>query len=252
MSGKFRAHIRSNIIGYIALFFALSTGSAVALNGSNTVFTDDIVDNQVFSADVRNDTLAGGGLGAADLRAGSVGSSEVADNSLTRADIANAAGDVGSDAVTADLLDGIDSRAFVRGYGTSEADNVTGRSSLQSNRVVLAPDNAAKHLFTNIPRLGELTAHCFDDHAEIRWRNTTPWIIDRWQEVNGSWSAGLVGPQGLARVAHSDSWPGGTLALGLGNDPGPRSIAIVHGFAFQGTNGAPCGLQAQATVWTIE
>jgi hypothetical protein len=87
VSAKVRAHIRSNIIGYIALFFALSTGSAVALSGSNTVFTDDIVDNQVYSADVRNDTLSGGGLGAADLKAASVGTSEVALNSLSGGDI---------------------------------------------------------------------------------------------------------------------------------------------------------------------
>jgi hypothetical protein len=71
----------------IAVFFVLSGGTAVALNGSNTVFSDDIVDNQVFSADVRNDRLAGGGLAASDLRAGSVGHSEVIDNSLTGADI---------------------------------------------------------------------------------------------------------------------------------------------------------------------
>jgi hypothetical protein len=74
---RIRQHLRSNIIGYIALFFALSTGSAVALSGSNTVFTDDIVDNQVYSGDVRNDTLSGGGLGAPDLRPNSVGASEV-------------------------------------------------------------------------------------------------------------------------------------------------------------------------------
>ena len=62
MSARIRDHIRSNVIGYVALFFALSTGSAVALSGSNTVFTDDIVDNHVRSEDVRDDTLAGGGL----------------------------------------------------------------------------------------------------------------------------------------------------------------------------------------------
>jgi hypothetical protein len=74
---RIRQHLRSNIIGYVALFFALSTGSAVALSGSNTVFTDDIVDNQVYSADVRNDTASGGGLAALDLRPNSVGASEV-------------------------------------------------------------------------------------------------------------------------------------------------------------------------------
>lgn len=70
----------------LAVFVALG-GTATALSGSNTVFSDDIVDDQVRSADVRNDTLTGGGLTAADLRAGSVGPSEVKNNSLTGASI---------------------------------------------------------------------------------------------------------------------------------------------------------------------
>ena len=102
MSARIRDHIRSNVIGYVALFFALSTGSAVALSGSNTVFTDDIVDNHVRSEDVRNDTLAGGGLTAVDLRPGSVGTSEVADESLGAGDLA--AGSVGTSEVVADSL----------------------------------------------------------------------------------------------------------------------------------------------------
>ena len=73
----------------MCLFLVLGGGTAVALSGSNTVFSDDIVDNQVKSADVRDDTLSGGGLAPADLRAGSVGASEVADDSLTGADILN-------------------------------------------------------------------------------------------------------------------------------------------------------------------
>src|SRR6058998_3012786 len=86
MSAKLRAHIRGNIVGYVALFFALSTGSAVALSGSNTVFTDDIVNDQVRSDDVRNDTLGGGGLQAVDLRPDSVGASEVVNDSLGTAE----------------------------------------------------------------------------------------------------------------------------------------------------------------------
>jgi hypothetical protein len=82
MSRRIRKHIRSNIIGYIALFFALSTGSAVALSGSNTVFTDDIA-NDTFTSP----TQGQGGLVAADLRPGSVGTSEATDNSLTGTDI---------------------------------------------------------------------------------------------------------------------------------------------------------------------
>jgi hypothetical protein len=83
MSRAIRQHLRSNIVGYIALFFALSTGSAVALSGTNTVDSGDIIDNQVYSADVRNDTLSGGGLAAADLRPSSVGGSEVKAGAVT-------------------------------------------------------------------------------------------------------------------------------------------------------------------------
>jgi hypothetical protein len=81
--GRIRQHLRSNVVGYIALFFALSTGSAVALSGSNTVFTDDIA-NDTQPASGGNPA---GGLQAADLRPGSVGSSEAANNSLAGADI---------------------------------------------------------------------------------------------------------------------------------------------------------------------
>ncbi len=52
----------ANVVASLSLFLVLSGGTAVALTGSNTVFSDDIVDNQVKSADVRNDTLTGGGL----------------------------------------------------------------------------------------------------------------------------------------------------------------------------------------------
>jgi hypothetical protein len=117
MSAKLRTHIRSNIIGYVALFFALSTGSAVALSGSNTVYTDDIVDNQVYSADVRNDTLTGGGLAAADLKPSSVGTSEVVNNSLTGTDVSESSlGEVPS-ASNADTLDGVNSTGFFSSNG---------------------------------------------------------------------------------------------------------------------------------------
>jgi hypothetical protein len=85
---RIRSHLTyANVMATIAVFLVLSGGTAVALSGSNTVFSDDIVDNQVYSADVRNDALGGGGLGAVDLKPGSVGSSEVVDSSLTGADV---------------------------------------------------------------------------------------------------------------------------------------------------------------------
>jgi hypothetical protein len=83
---KIRQHIRSNVVGYVALFIALS-GTAYA---AGTVGSDDVIDNSLISADIRNDTSTSpsGGLVAADLRPGSVGTSEVANDNLTGGDIA--------------------------------------------------------------------------------------------------------------------------------------------------------------------
>jgi len=118
------------VIALIALFVSLG-GTAAALSGSNTVFSDDIVDNQVFSADVRNDTLAGGGLGAADLKPSSVGTSEVAANSLNGGDI-NESG-LGT-VPNANQLDGIDSTAFLDRCpaGTSEFGRICAGSDGQA------------------------------------------------------------------------------------------------------------------------
>ncbi len=38
----------ANVIATLALFLVLTGGTAVALKGSNTVFSDDIVNDQVF------------------------------------------------------------------------------------------------------------------------------------------------------------------------------------------------------------
>jgi hypothetical protein len=92
-----RAHLRSNVVGYLALFVALS-GTAVALPATNTVFGDDIVNGEVStkdisdsdgvrSADVRDDDKRGGGLAAADLARNSVGPSEIDEAAVRRAEI---------------------------------------------------------------------------------------------------------------------------------------------------------------------
>jgi hypothetical protein len=82
------------------------------LTGSNTVFSDDIVDNQVKGVDVRDDTLTGGGLTAADLRAGSVAGSEVENDSLTGADVKESSLGRVPQAGNAGTLDGLDSTRF--------------------------------------------------------------------------------------------------------------------------------------------
>jgi hypothetical protein len=105
MSRRIREHIRSNVIGYLALFVAMS-GTAYAVDGplpgQNQVGSADIINNDVYSADVRNDTLSGGGLAAADLAPNAVGTSEVAGNAIGSAKVAPdslGAADLGSGSV---------------------------------------------------------------------------------------------------------------------------------------------------------
>jgi len=75
----------ANVVATLALFLVLGGGAAWA---ANTIGSADIIDNEVYSADVRDDTLTGGGLGRQDLNAGSVRSSEVTNNTLATPDFA--------------------------------------------------------------------------------------------------------------------------------------------------------------------
>src|SRR5262245_27387194 len=94
MLARLLAHLRGQWVGALALFLVLTGGAAYA---AHTVFRSDIVDNQGSAADVRNDTLTGGGLRRADLRTDSVRAAEsvsgggrgpeVEDQSLTGVDI---------------------------------------------------------------------------------------------------------------------------------------------------------------------
>jgi hypothetical protein len=92
MSKAIGEHIRSNVIGYLALFVALS-GTAYAVDGplpgQNQVGSADIINDEVYSADVRNDSLSGGGLAAADLASNSVGSSEVGTGAIGTGEVAD-------------------------------------------------------------------------------------------------------------------------------------------------------------------
>ncbi len=127
-----RNHLRSNVVGYLALFVALS-GTAVALPATNTVFSDDIVNGQVKSkdisdsngvrsADVRDDDKNGGGLAAIDLARGSVGSSEIA------------ADGVGSPEIKTDAVRG--SEIATDGVGSPEiAENAVGSSEIGTDSV---------------------------------------------------------------------------------------------------------------------
>jgi hypothetical protein len=177
---RVRRHLTfANIASGIALFVALGGGTAVALSGANTVFSDDIVNDQVFSADVRNDSLSGGGLAAADLRAGSVATSEVADNSLGAVDLAP--GSVGASEVTDSSLTGTD---IVNGslgpteFGTipaARADNSATQTIAASTPTVISLDGEGFDTMnlhdtaTNNSRLTAPIAGVYQINGRVHW-----------------------------------------------------------------------------------
>jgi hypothetical protein len=147
-----RHHLRSNVVGYVALFVAVS-GTAVALPATNTVFSDDIVNgevkskdisdsNGVRSADVRDDDKQGGGLAAVDLARGSVGSSEIATDGVGSPEVktdavrgsAIATDGVGSPEIQQDAVRR--SEIATDGVGSLEiAENAVGASEIGTDSV---------------------------------------------------------------------------------------------------------------------
>ena len=81
----------ANVCSFLALLIALGTGSAYA---ANTVFSTDIVDGEVKTADLDNNAVTGakiraGVVGTTDLAADAVDGSKVLDASIAHADLSN-------------------------------------------------------------------------------------------------------------------------------------------------------------------
>ena len=128
-------HFRDNVVGYIALFLVLTGGTAYALDGANTVFTDDIVDGEVRNADIRSGSvttgkIANGDVLTEDLAFDAVRGDRVADGSLTGADLADRS--IGGQKVGVGTLAGINvadgslSGADIADGGISAADILDG------------------------------------------------------------------------------------------------------------------------------
>ena len=85
MGARIRDHIRSNVVGYLALFIALS-GTAYAVDGplpgQDQVGSADIINNDVQSADIRDANVA-----TADIRSDAVTGGKILNSSVTGADV---------------------------------------------------------------------------------------------------------------------------------------------------------------------
>jgi hypothetical protein len=106
MSKRIREHLRSNVVGYVAIFLFAVGGTAYATHpgGANTISTGDIINGEVKSGDIGEfevragdiapDSLGGakianGSIGNVDLGAGASSSNTIADNGIQNVDIAN-------------------------------------------------------------------------------------------------------------------------------------------------------------------
>ena len=132
-----RNHIRSNVIGYVALFFAIS-GTAMALPGTNTVNSGDIINEEVRAADIRENAVGSSELrtdavGSAVIRADAVGSSEIVTDAVGASEISNNAidqGEVAPNGIGADELTTINRRSAT---SAPIANNSSGNVGVQCN-----------------------------------------------------------------------------------------------------------------------
>lgn len=104
---RVRDHIRSNFVAYVAL--VLLAGSASALQGRNTVYSDDIVDGEVKKPDLGANAVSGekirdGEIGNTDLALDAVSGTQVVNESLGGADVT----DESVTGVDVDIVDGSD------------------------------------------------------------------------------------------------------------------------------------------------
>jgi hypothetical protein len=133
---RLRSHLTyANVMVTVLAFIVLCGGTAVALDGQNTVFGDDIVNGEVQSPDILD-----GAVGKVDLRNGSINSSKVKNNGIGGVDIADN-GSVGSAEVSglggADITDGSLTGDDIADTGLTGADtaddSLTGDDILESS-----------------------------------------------------------------------------------------------------------------------
>ena len=233
MKGSFKtALIAAVVSAFVAAGAAVATTKTFVLGTTNTV-------------DAPSTVTAGSGLNTKMLQLtnNSAGSSATALALTTPSSrppmIVSSQARVAN--LNVDKLDGKDSAGFVQGRGTFLA-----------NRLVFVPP--AGNTLLTIPGLGQLNASCLTGSAQIVWANNTAGPIDAWVDIADShFTARVINPGfGLPVADTLRDARGGTLALGVGNDPGARRSALLHAFVFQGGAGAPCGFQVQGTLWTSQ
>jgi hypothetical protein len=96
MSKQIFDHLRSNVIGYLALFLTLTMGTAYAThkNGANTISSIDVIDGEVKTPDlaanaVTGDKVLNRSINFGDIAADAISSGHIATGSILSSDVRN-------------------------------------------------------------------------------------------------------------------------------------------------------------------
>jgi hypothetical protein len=189
MGEKIRQHIRSNVVGYVALFIALS-GTAYA---AGTVGSADIIDESILSQDIKN-----GEVKTLDIAPNAIGTGRLADGAVQNQDLA--ADSVTTDKVKDETLKALDIAPESLGSGRIKDGTLTGADILNGSLTSVetdplistsGPDSIPANKFSVRPI--ELTT------PADTLRNLTPWngMDGLWLQVQchvfGSTSLTLIG-----------------------------------------------------------
>jgi hypothetical protein len=182
-------------MGALALFLVIAGGTAYA---ANTVGSSDIINDSIRSLDVRDDTLAGGGLAAVDLRPSSVAASEIASSAVRSAEVAN------------ENLTGADI-ANQSGVDTCVSTNRIGQLCMRAENSYRTWDSAQAHcgnLDLRLPTFGEA--------IELTRTHVLPNVTDEF-----FWTDEMVDDEGslLAFVVFGNDGGGGLAGGTWGFDP---------------------------------
>ncbi len=203
-------YLRQNAIGCVALFLVLTGGTAQALDGSNTVFSDDIVNGEVTSADIAASSvttgkIANGQVIAADVADDSLRSEEIFDGTIQAIDVAF--GTLRGD----EILDGT-----IGGADLADSD-VTGADIDESSlgEVPLAEDaNTAGVADIAITANTALDANQLGGLGPSNWqRDCRDGAIKGFAYVNGSATFPATFTSGPPNVAQSFNCGGGPVLV---------------------------------------
>jgi hypothetical protein len=135
-----RAHIRSNVVGYVALFCFAVAGTAQALPGTSTVDSGDIINMEVKRPDLGPDSVV-----ASKIAPGAVGGSQLNPEAFAAGDIAPQSNGYGiaNDAVqgievSANTLTGADVDEHSLGLGSTYAERTNSMQLGTSFQTVLS------------------------------------------------------------------------------------------------------------------